>query len=231
MYKDISKLIITINLEIFSIDGPVGRCYSLIKEVWVIENFKMTKGHISKDKIMNASMELISENGIENLSAKKIADKAGISKSNVFHHYKSVSLILEELFAIVRDIVLEPLKHQEYISLEDYFEKLSYGTFVSNVNELKCFKTLNSFYSIAMTDEKYKTALLELKESFVVNTCKVISKIEGIPESELRDVAEVITITIDGFGQQYLIENDQEKYIKLWEIQSEAFCNYIRKKK
>ena len=51
---------------------------------------RKAKGEETKQKIIESAIQIVSLEGIKGLSAKKVADNAGISKSNVFHHFKSL---------------------------------------------------------------------------------------------------------------------------------------------
>ena len=50
------------------------------------------------DKILQATIELMNEKGYHGTSVKMIADKVNVSKSTIFHHFKSKEGILLALF-------------------------------------------------------------------------------------------------------------------------------------
>ena len=50
------------------------------------------------DKILRATIELMNEKGYHGTSVKMIADKVNVSKSTIFHHFKSKEGILLALF-------------------------------------------------------------------------------------------------------------------------------------
>lgn len=50
------------------------------------------------EKILQATIELMNEKGYHGTSVKMIADKVGVSKSTIFHHFKSKEGILLALF-------------------------------------------------------------------------------------------------------------------------------------
>ena len=54
------------------------------------------KGSKTKEALLNATITLIAENGLEALSANSIAKKANVSKASVFHHFGSMETIQQE---------------------------------------------------------------------------------------------------------------------------------------
>lgn len=59
---------------------------------------KKTKGEITKDKILNATLNLIADNGLENLSHRIIASKAGVRLSLTSYYFNSLDNLIVEAF-------------------------------------------------------------------------------------------------------------------------------------
>lgn len=56
------------------------------------------KESITKDNIINAAFAILQEEGIEQVTARKLAAKAGCSTQPIFRVYKSMDELTEELF-------------------------------------------------------------------------------------------------------------------------------------
>ena len=56
-----------------------------------------TKKNISKQTIINATMNLINEKEVENISLSDIAQEVGISKGTLFYYYTSKDLIFADI--------------------------------------------------------------------------------------------------------------------------------------
>ncbi|MFB6116464.1 MAG: TetR/AcrR family transcriptional regulator [Candidatus Nanosalina sp.] len=61
----------------------------------------------SKCRIMEASLEILSEKGYQNLSFSEIAEKADVSKSLINYHFDSKEELFNELFEWLADQTLE----------------------------------------------------------------------------------------------------------------------------
>lgn len=185
------------------------------------------KGIETKNKIIQAAISIVSVEGSKGLSAKKIADLAGISKSNVFHHFGSVEGIMEEIMNGIGSTYIEPVKPDDYESLEVFFQTLGNMTFNLKEEELVQFKVLFTFYHDVIFQDKFKFKLTRFKEGFIKYLKDSISLIEAIHIS--NDLAEIIAIDLDGLGLHYLIELDSEKYLRLWNLKSKIYISEIRK--
>jgi len=70
----------------------VNRYISMIK--------KKTKGEIAKEKILNATLCLIADNGLENLSHRIIAKKAGVLLSLTSYYFNSLDNLIVQAFKL-----------------------------------------------------------------------------------------------------------------------------------
>ena len=56
------------------------------------------KESITKDQLLEVAFELVKDEGIENLTARKLASKAGCSTQPIFRIYKNMDEVAEEVF-------------------------------------------------------------------------------------------------------------------------------------
>lgn len=64
---------------------------------------------LTKQRIINASLKIVIEEGVSELSFANIAKKAKISRSGINAHFKRKENIYEELRPILKEMVLAPL--------------------------------------------------------------------------------------------------------------------------
>lgn len=188
---------------------------------------RKAKGEESKKKIIEAAISIVSLEGSKGLSAKKISDIAGISKSNVFHHFGSVEGIMEEIMRSISSSYFEPVNDGDFESLESFFDLLGNIAFNLNEKEITQYKVVFSFYNDTMFKDKFKSDLRNLKKRFADYLRESVLTIEKIEID--NELAELIAIDLDGLGLHFLIEEDFDKYIKLWSIKSVMYIKEIRR--
>ena len=187
---------------------------------------RRAKGEETKQKIIESAIQIVSTEGIKGLSAKKVADNAGISKSNVFHHFKSVDDILLALIDGVCESMTTTLSEHDFENLESFLRMMGSSTFRISEQELAYYRALFAFYNDAVFYDRYKDQLKSLKTEFAKYLKAVINEIAGIEIS--TELAEMITMDLDGLGLHYLIENDTEKFEKIWDLKVKQYIFAIK---
>lgn len=164
---------------------------------------RIIKGQGTKDKIISGAFALISEEGMTGLSAKKIADRAGVSKSNLFHHFPSVDVLLEVILGSLTEYVLRELNLDECENLDQFFDMLGQGTFNLVDQDLAMYRTMYAYYHEAVFNDTFREQILEMKNG-------------------MRD------FFVEAIGMHYMIEQDSAKYLELWQQKSEVYIKLIK---
>ena len=103
-----------------------------------------------KHKILDASLRLFNENGINNVRLQQIADETGISVGNLAYHFNNKEAITKSLIANVISPLQKTVKKQ-------------YGKFDS-LNDLDFF--FKEFYELCTIYRFFNFDILELKRNF-----------------------------------------------------------------
>jgi AcrR family transcriptional regulator len=103
----------------------------------------------TKQKILDASLQLFNDNGINNVRLQQIADETGISVGNLAYHYNNKEAITESLIANVITELQELLKQ--------------YGKYES-LNDMDFF--FKEFYRLCTQYRFFNFDILEIKRNF-----------------------------------------------------------------
>lgn len=127
---------------------------------------RQEKGVETYNKIIEAAIDMIAEQGLSSLSAAKLATRAGVSKSNVFHHFDKISdvpvKVLETVMAMMMSPPLETYRGGTTVaSVFEAFEAMAFGPEGMSENMNKVFM---AFYSDAMFNPVYKEMMSEFLE-------------------------------------------------------------------
>ncbi len=139
----------------------------------------------TKIKILNASVRLFNENGIDSVRLQQIADESEISVGNLAYHYKSkevlIDAVYERIFEEFNEIFRQYLKRHD---LADFDMQISiYYTFFSRNRFYLCefFKANNSTASHYLQWQNCTAKmLLQLKSRLLF----MVKKNELLPEKE-----------------------------------------------
>jgi len=195
---------------------------------------------MTKDKIFNASVNLFSEFGYDNVSIRRIASEVGIKGSSIYNHFKSKESILDEIldyyiFEMTKDeIPLVNVGKNLDISF-DYFYKVGLDLYISKLSEAKMMKITRIFLIESYHNEKIKSYV---KKQIIENAIDGWTDIfELMKEKRLikrdcdtRQLAESFYY----FGLFLLIEHfiinypeDDEKFLNDLAIKSQKHMNLI----
>lgn len=103
----------------------------------------------TKQKILDASLQLFNENGIINVRLQQIADETGISVGNLAYHFNNKEAITESLITNVITSLQDLLRH--------------YGKYAS-LSDLDLF--FKEFYRLCTQFQFFNFDILEIKRNF-----------------------------------------------------------------
>lgn len=182
----------------------------------VNSDLRFEKGRKTKDKILHSALEIICNNGIKGLSASKIAELAQISKSTVFHHFKTVEEIPFTILEQVGDTLTRELTAANHDNFKSYLYHLGEMTFNEESQNMMFFRALFSFYQTATFDPKYSRAVTKCSQSFKESINALIDSFYSVQEEKKNTISTLIYTTIDGLGMHYLIAPVGDNFLSKW---------------
>ncbi len=196
------------------------------------------KGNKTKEALLNATISLIAENGIEALSASSVAKRANVSKASVFHHFGSMETIQQEAF-ILSDILMNEALEQIY----------------NESKETDSFSDIMLKYFLFFIDEKNKEYLhlINVQLQFVVKSSYdkefddlifnqdrdktpfdlfevLLNDFYGdqLTPSDIELINDLIVTYLNGFATFLISLADREWIISLWKEQIKMTEIYIQ---
>lgn len=133
----------------------------------------------SKEKILEATYKVLIQEGYSGLSIRKIADKAEIDKSLIYHHFGSKKdLIIGFLDLIAKEVQKEHQKILRTENKEKMLEKLLNFSFsFDEPGHWELEKALMEIQAQASKDEQLSEKLQELDEIFLTDLNQIFDKL------------------------------------------------------
>lgn len=119
---------------------------------------------MTKDKIMDVSIDLFSKYGYDGVSVRQIAREVGIRESSIYNHYSSKQDILKAILNYYVDEMVSddiPLE-QAAMNLDrgfDYFYKAGCDAFLSKLKEDRMMKITRLFFIESYHNDDVKNFL------------------------------------------------------------------------
>ncbi|OAB41888.1 TetR/AcrR family transcriptional regulator [Paenibacillus glacialis] len=184
------------------------------------------KGNKTKEVLLNATITLIAENGLEALSANSIAKKANVSKASVFHHFGSMETIQQEAF-IFADVLMSEALEQIYQEAKetDSFADIMLKYFLFFIEEKnKDYLNLINVQMQFVLKSSYDTEFEEIifgkdSEKTPFDFFEIlVGDFYGdtLDANDLELVNDLIIILINGFTTFLISKADKEWLFSLW---------------
>lgn len=157
---------------------------------------------VSKEMILDASLEIIRNDGIENLNVRNIASKLNCSTQPIMYHYKNMNILKEELYDIVSRY------HSEFLMQESTMDPLlNIGLqYIKFANEEKnLFKFL--FQSNKFTNFNIEELIDNSNPTDIFN---VIKEESNLSDEQIKEMFTILFITAHGLAS--LLANNSMKY-------------------
>lgn len=200
------------------IDRSVGLLYTVTTKERFGKVSRMDgramRGEETYLKIIDSTLDIISEQGIGGVSAAKVSQGAGISKSNVFHHFKSVDEILVATLNTVIDRMIGETKREDAHTLTDLFDSLEHALFQEDEDSGKIEKAFFAFYNESMFHDTYREIFRGFLEESLYELENTLTRV-GVENS--GQLPRLIIAMLDGLSIQLLIMGDKERGYEAWE--------------
>lgn len=192
-----------------------------------MQDLRLVKGLEMKRSIVLTTIDLIASEGIEGISTQKIANSLNISKSNIFHHFKSVEAILDEVFATILNTMIEPISNHHFNNVKEFIMFIGQGIFNLNKEERNIYIVTFQLYTLSLHNRKYQELLVRQKESIVKVISDELFKLTHSDHEVCSMVAEMILMTLDGYGLSVLLEENPSHFQKLWVLNTNYWMDML----
>ncbi len=166
-------------------------------------------------EIIDVSLDLIAENGIQGLTIKNLAKKIGFSESAIYRHYENKIQILVAILNFFKENT-ERLFTYELNAEGDALTKINHLFF----NQFKIFSASPSLVAVIFSEELFRneTILVEKVSEIMNNNFNTLTTIisTGQKKGELRADVEAEHLSVVVMGTLRL-------FVKQWQMSNYAF--------
>lgn len=191
---------------------------------------RLAKGEETYHRILLSAIDIISESGISGITASKLSSLSQVSKSNIFHHFKSTQEIPEAVLKMIFDELIRPIDDTNFENLDEFLKHL--GSSIASASEeyMKIYKSFFSFYHESMFNETYKKIMSDYLYNSKNNLMQQIKRYSRKPltEGEIYTISMLILSTLDGIGLHTLMQGgNNNEYLEAWNLQVKLICSWL----
>ncbi len=167
----------------------------------------MSEVNKRKQRIIDAAIEVLKENSIEETTVRKIASKAGLTTGSLYHHYKNKD---EILFDVMKQSFLFTHKMVEAVKDEKRSKKGKelLSEIVSQVTKRLSKVDEQKLHILLLNNAIAKNS--EIKEKYQNNYCEIINNTANLFDDAFeienneykKEVASILVAAMDGIAMQ-----------------------------
>lgn len=152
-----------------------------------------------RDDIVSAAIGLLSRVGSDGFSAAALAEAAGVSKANLFHHFDSLDAIVLEAFAQLA-LGMEMLRPPQGITLRGWLQQMGHSSFGLDEIGADMTRSYFVFMAKALFNETLRAQLLGTVNIAVAAIADILSDLcrDEMSRAEVESLANLIFVTVDG---------------------------------
>jgi len=183
---------------------------------------------VRREQILEAAAELFAKSGYHGVSVDAIAKKAGISKGNLYWHFKSKQEIFHQLFEYLAGPLFEPLMQvmEDDLPPRDKLRALSRACFDTAESNPEVIRFGWQIAAQPELKEMFTSEYTEWMKPFIDRVAPIFA---AAGEKNPKDVAKFFGLTLDAFmGMAVMMPEMFDKEATL-AILDERFIQYGRR--
>ncbi len=187
-----------------------------------MDDLRFEKGKKTKMLIIKTALNILFTEGMLELTARNLSEKSGVSKGNLYHHFKSMDEIMEEAFLFIINDNYKSITGIKTDSLYDFLVAIV----INSVERADCEKKKIEgntvvFWEVIMRNEKLFNFFKNIDKDM---TNWIIKEIENFIKKELsidlkNYVINVVMTFLAGTKSYiFFMNEDIDSYKEAWKI-------------
>lgn len=175
----------------------------------------------TRQKILEATLDSIYEDGFQNASTTEIARRAGVSRGALIHHYPNKDMLIA---AAVDHLLSREIADIRIVASAYADKKLTIDDFIDDMWRRfsgRLFMITIDFLSSARTDEKLRQALIPVSAQFHQSLNEIWMQFfadHSLAPQKVQGLLNATLCLMRGMGIQTIVRSDDQYFTELQEI-------------
>ena len=185
-------------------------------------DLRKKKGMHTKELIVLTAIHILFVEGRRALTASRLAKEAGVSKGNIYHHFKNMDSILEASFEFIITSAHESFKNVEYHDLSSFLLNIGYNLLdITKSEKEKTHGNPHIFWELVFDNEKL-LALMREKDKLM--NFWITTTVEKLIGKKLADEVKEYIINVStnymsgARAHVFLMGDNVDSYKRSWKL-------------
>ncbi len=190
----------------------------------------------TKQRIFDATMELIDEKGVENVQIEEISRKANISMGLFYKYYSNVYDVLSGLRSQESDLYYMDIRNNILMDVRGEEKLIKFVECVADYHKNKlCKVELKHSYATILTNDKHRNSITYEERPFylILTECVEELKEDGLVDAELsvEPIVRNLSILIRGSIFEYILNDDTFEFVEVSRNLMKTYIDGLKQKK
>src|SRR5699024_8703461 len=182
---------------------------------------RMQKGERTSNHILHTTIEIVAKHGLNGVTTAKLVEASGVSKSTIFHHFKTRDEVFKRALDLVFNELLNTMKIDDHHDVEEFLESIGHFMFQMSDTTRTYVEAFLSYFHEGIFNPEYRkifaSYVKEMERVFQNQITQLMPK--TVDGKDIGLISSLLLPMIDGMGLHYLLTEDREKYLELWKLQ------------
>jgi len=185
-------------------------------------DLRKKKGMHTKELIVLTAIHILFIEGRRALTASRLAKEAGVSKGNIYHHFKNMDSVLEASFEFIITSAHEGFRRVEYHDLSSFLINIGFNLLdITKSEKEKTHGNPHIFWELVFDNEKL---LALMKEKDRAMNIWIITTVEELTNKKLSEEKREYIINIStnymsgARAHVFLMGDHVDSYKRSWKI-------------
>lgn len=180
----------------------------------------MRQRRSKRQDIIEAAVALLGSEGFEGFSASALAEAAGVSKANLFHHFSGLDEVVIEAFDQYA-MQMELVSPSGSVAFNDWLSRAGQSVIRGEEMAPELVRAYFVFVGRALFDARLRKKVLSTSDDAHTVLSEIVREAYPGPLNvrEIDDMARLVLVTLDGFAiHAHAFPERQEALLAAWAL-------------
>ncbi|HLR67793.1 MAG TPA: TetR/AcrR family transcriptional regulator [Virgibacillus sp.] len=128
---------------------------------------RMQKGERTSNHILHTTIEIVAKHGLNGVTTAKLVEASGVSKSTIFHHFKTRDEVLKKALDLVFNELLNTMKIDDYHGVEEFLKAIGHSMFQLDETTRTYVEAFLSYFHEGIFNPEYRMIFISVIGSIV----------------------------------------------------------------
>ncbi|WP_415905717.1 TetR/AcrR family transcriptional regulator [Neptuniibacter sp. QD48_55] len=173
---------------------------------------------LTRSLILNAATRIISQDGLQALTAGKLIAEAGVSKGGLYHHFRTMTEVEIEVLQLLSSKLLLTLQgYQAPQSKEEFLDRVESELFDCLISHDETARALFGYVSSSVFNQQIQVLLRQLQDDISLQRLQILQKVSvGTSTASLQNTVQMIATIQAGLMMRFYVSEDPVSVGNYW---------------